>query len=42
LKQQVRPRTVATYFTKLRTLFRYLVEEGVIETCPVEASLLLA
>lgn len=32
----VKPRTVQTYFGNLRTLFRYLVMEGVIEASPME------
>jgi site-specific recombinase XerD len=32
----VRPRTVQTYFVNLKTLFNYLVEEGVLEASPME------
>jgi site-specific recombinase XerD len=37
LKRIVRPRTAATYFGNLKTLFRYLVEEETIEASPLEA-----
>lgn len=37
LKQGVRPRTVATYFGNLRTLFRFLVTEEVLEVSPIES-----
>lgn len=36
LKNKVRPRTVSTYFTNLRTFFRYLVQEGVLGESPIE------
>ena len=36
LTQPVRPRTVKDYHNHLRTFFRWLVEEGVIEVCPLD------
>lgn len=33
----MRPRTILTYFGNLRTLFRYLVEEGAIDSSPMES-----
>lgn len=36
MRRAVRPATTATYFTILRTLFRFLVTEGAIETSPLE------
>ncbi|HEX5324856.1 MAG TPA: tyrosine-type recombinase/integrase [Capsulimonadaceae bacterium] len=37
LKQPARPQTVHTYYSHLRTFFRWLVSEGIIERSPVEA-----
>lgn len=37
LTKRVRPRTVQTYYITLRTFFRYLEAEGVIEASPVES-----
>jgi site-specific recombinase XerD len=36
-RTKVRPRTVETYFTNLRTLFRFFVEEGAISESPLES-----
>lgn len=35
VRQKIRPRTVATYFTNLYTFFSYMVSEGMIESSPV-------
>ncbi len=35
-KRQVRPRTILTYFTDLRTFFRFLVSEGALSESPVD------
>lgn len=37
MTKPVRPRTVHTYHGHLRTLFRWLIQEGIIETSPMEA-----
>jgi len=36
LRTKVRPSTVATHYTNLRTMFRYFVAEGLIKESPVE------
>jgi site-specific recombinase XerD len=36
LRKAPRPRTIATYFGNLRTLFRYLVEDGSLEASPMD------
>ncbi len=36
LRRKVRPLTVSTYYSRLRTLFRYLVEEGAMDDSPLE------
>lgn len=36
LTNKVRPRTVSTYFTNLRTFFRYVVSEGALAESPIE------
>jgi integrase/recombinase XerC len=35
-KQQVRPKTVQTYFVQLRPFFHWLIQEGVIEGSPMD------
>jgi site-specific recombinase XerD len=37
MTKAVRPCTVATYYGNLRTLFRFLVAEGVLDTSPVDS-----
>ncbi len=37
MKREVRPRTTHTYWGNLRTFFRFLVSEGVMQQSPVEA-----